>query len=116
MHFYIGEGDLQVSWTYWLAGYCVLMSLVSFIQFGVDKRRARRRQWRIPEKVLFMTAMAGGSPGAILGMARLSPQNAAYEFPCGPSHDPDFADLCLCGDLLSTPIGMDYLDAEVHIL
>ncbi len=69
VHFYIGEGDLQVSWTYWLAGYCVLMSLVSFIQFGVDKRRARRRQWRIPEKVLFMTAMAGGSPGAILGMA-----------------------------------------------
>lgn len=57
-----------------------------------------------------------GIAGGDTGNGRLSPQNAAYEFPCGPSHDPDFADLCLCGDLLSTPIGMDYLDAEVHIL
>ena len=57
-----------MGWIDWLAGYCALMSLVSFIQFGMDKRRAQKHQWRIPEKILFLTAMAGGSPGAILGM------------------------------------------------
>ena len=46
----------------------LLMSVLSFSLFGQDKRRARRGQWRIPERTLFLTALLGGSPGAILGM------------------------------------------------
>ena len=48
----------------WIAG----MSLVSFLVFGADKRRAARHEWRIPEKILFLTALLGGAAGAFLGM------------------------------------------------
>ena len=34
----------------------------------IDKRRAIQRQWRIPEKTLFLSALLGGSAGSILGM------------------------------------------------
>lgn len=51
-----------------LIGYIVIMSLVTFFNFGVDKRRAVKEKWRIPERTLFLLAAAGGSPGALLGM------------------------------------------------
>lgn len=48
--------------------YLALASIVAFVLMGVDKLRARRHRWRIPERTLFLTAVLGGSPGAILGM------------------------------------------------
>lgn len=53
---------------FWFFVYCLILSLISFAQFGIDKRRAIRQQWRIPESRLLLTAILGGSPGAILGM------------------------------------------------
>ena len=35
---------------------------------GIDKSRARRRKYRIPEKTLFLTAILGGSIGVLVGM------------------------------------------------
>ena len=35
---------------------------------GADKQKARRNAWRIPEKTLILSAVIGGSVGAILGM------------------------------------------------
>ena len=46
----------------------VLINLVAFAVFGIDKKRAKKGQWRIPEKTLFLSAILGGSIGAILGM------------------------------------------------
>jgi len=43
-------------------------SLAALILFGVDKAKARRKAWRIPEKSLFLSAFLGGAPGAIAGM------------------------------------------------
>lgn len=48
--------------------YLILINLISFGLMGVDKQRARRRDWRIPEKVLFGAALLGGSVGAWAGM------------------------------------------------
>lgn len=48
--------------------YLILMNLIGFGLMGVDKQRARRRDWRIPEKILFGAALLGGSVGAWAGM------------------------------------------------
>lgn len=51
-----------------LTGYLVFVSCLAFVLMGADKSKARRGERRIPEKVLFLTAFLGGSPGAIAGM------------------------------------------------
>jgi len=43
-------------------------NLGALILFGADKKRAKEGRWRIPEKTLFLSAILGGSIGAILGM------------------------------------------------
>lgn len=48
--------------------YLGLMNLAAFCLFGVDKNRARKHRWRIPERRLFAVALAGGSVGALVGM------------------------------------------------
>ena len=44
------------------------LNLWSFILFGIDKRRARRQQRRIPERTLLLSAVLSGCIGAWLGM------------------------------------------------
>ena len=46
----------------------MIMNMLAFCLMGVDKHRARTRQWRIPERVLFGAALLGGSAGAWAGM------------------------------------------------
>ena len=49
----------------------VLINLVTFLAFGVDKLKAKRKSAsirRVPEKTLFLLAALGGSVGALLGM------------------------------------------------
>ena len=48
--------------------YLLLINIAAFALMGTDKHRARRHMWRIPEKTLFLSAILGGSIGAILGM------------------------------------------------
>ena len=57
----------------WLAIWLVLINLVTFFVFGVDKLKAKRKEKResirrVPEKTLFLLAAVGGSVGALLGM------------------------------------------------
>ncbi len=54
-------------WTAVIA-WLVIINLIAFAIFGIDKKRAKKGQWRIPEKTLFLSAILGGSIGAILGM------------------------------------------------
>ncbi len=48
--------------------YLAAVNLFGLIIMGVDKSRAKRRKWRIPEATLFLVAIIGGSVGSILGM------------------------------------------------
>ena len=51
-----------------LIGYLVIMNIAGFTIMGIDKWKARKHAWRIPEATLFIVAVAGGSIGSILGM------------------------------------------------
>ncbi len=48
--------------------YVAAVNVVSFMMMGIDKRRAIKRAFRIPEATLFVLAIIGGSIGAIAGM------------------------------------------------
>jgi uncharacterized membrane protein YsdA (DUF1294 family) len=57
----------------WLAIWLILINLVTFFVFGLDKLKAKRKVKReairrVPEKTLFLLAAIGGSIGALLGM------------------------------------------------
>ena len=45
-----------------------IMSAVTFILFGVDKYRAIRRRWRIPEATLLLFTLLFGGIGGLLGI------------------------------------------------
>lgn len=45
-----------------------LMTIVTFILYGVDKGKAKKGRWRIPEKTLLLFAACFGGLGAFLGM------------------------------------------------
>lgn len=46
----------------------VVMSVVAFAAFGLDKYKAKTDRWRTKEKTLFLFAILGGGVGAFLGM------------------------------------------------
>ena len=48
--------------------YFVIMNIVGFAIMGIDKRKAIKRTFRIPEATLFIVALIGGSIGSIIGM------------------------------------------------
>ena len=51
-----------------LIGYIILVNIIGFALMGIDKRKAVRSAFRIPEATLFAVAIIGGSLGSILGM------------------------------------------------
>ena len=48
--------------------YFLAINLIAFILYGIDKLKARKNLWRIPESTLLLIAVIGGSIGAWLGM------------------------------------------------
>lgn len=52
----------------WIGLWILLLSMADYVLMGVDKWKARRGAWRVPEKTFFLVAILGGTPGAILGM------------------------------------------------
>ena len=48
--------------------YLVIINAVSFLLMLIDKQKAKRSAWRIPEATLMGVAALGGSIGAIAGM------------------------------------------------
>lgn len=51
-----------------LSTYFAVINLIGFALMGIDKYRAKKRAFRIPEATLFIIAVIGGSIGSILGM------------------------------------------------
>ena len=51
-----------------LLTYFLGLNLLLFIFMGIDKRAAKRKKWRIPERRLLTLGLIGGGFGGILGM------------------------------------------------
>jgi uncharacterized membrane protein YsdA (DUF1294 family) len=45
-----------------------VISIITFIIFGIDKRKAVKHQRRIPESTLLSLTFLGGTVGALMGM------------------------------------------------
>ena len=48
--------------------YFLLMNLIGFFIMWLDKRKAKKGAWRIPEKTLFVITALGGGIGTTAGM------------------------------------------------
>ncbi len=51
-----------------LLGYILIISIVTFVLYGLDKYRAIHHEYRISEATLLTCSAIGGSFGAALGM------------------------------------------------
>ena len=51
-----------------LLAYFISVNLIGFFLMGLDKYKAKKNLWRIPESTLFIIAISGGSIGCIIGM------------------------------------------------
>ena len=48
--------------------YLIVMNLIGLAVMAMDKSKARHHAWRIPEKILFLVSILGGSVGTWAGM------------------------------------------------
>ncbi len=48
--------------------YLIVINIVTFLIFVIDKWKAKHGSWRISEATLLILAVIGGSIGALLGM------------------------------------------------
>ncbi|MEE8808870.1 DUF1294 domain-containing protein [Lactimicrobium sp.] len=51
-----------------ITGWLLVINIIAFVLFGIDKHKAIVHAWRIPERVLMASAAMGGALGALLGM------------------------------------------------
>lgn len=63
--------------------YLILINAVGFLLMLSDKYKARKKQWRIPERVLLTVAFLGGSLGSILGMQLFRHKTRHLKFSLG---------------------------------
>lgn len=63
--------------------YGVLINVISFALMGLDKHKARKHQWRISEKALFLTALLFGSLGTWTGMYAFRHKTRRWYFVAG---------------------------------
>ncbi len=48
--------------------YLITINIIGFLSMYIDKQKAKKGQWRTPEKTLLLIAVMGGSIGSLIGM------------------------------------------------
>lgn len=51
-----------------MKAYLIIINILSFILYGIDKLKAIKKKERISEKALILTGILGGSIGSLIGM------------------------------------------------
>ena len=63
--------------------YYIAINVVLFVVMGIDKYKAKRHLWRIPESALFSLSFLGGSIGGFFGMFCFKHKIRKYYFYIG---------------------------------
>lgn len=63
-----------------IVGYYLLINLILYFTMVLDKRRAIKDGWRIPEKNLYLLAVLGGGVGGLLAMVFKHHKNKHLDF------------------------------------
>ena len=62
--------------------YLVIINIIGFAIMFLDKRKAKKGSWRIPEKTIFIVTAIGGGIGTIAGMYKFrhKTKKAAFKY------------------------------------
>ncbi len=63
-----------------IVGLYIVMSLIAFIVYAVDKSAAQNGRWRTEESILHLISIIGGWPGAYFAQAKLRHKSSKEEF------------------------------------
>lgn len=66
-----------------IIGYILLINLTGFVAMYIDKKRAKRNEWRIKEGTLLSIALLGGGIGSIIGMYKFRHKTKKLKFTIG---------------------------------
>ena len=64
--------------------YCVfigVMSIITYCLYASDKKKAKRGEWRVPEKTLLLFSFFGGAVGGLLAMYTVRHKTKHWYFP-----------------------------------
>ena len=67
----------------YIAIYLVSINIIGFFIMGIDKLKAKKGMWRIPENTLFLFAFLGGGIGTIAGMYTFRHKTKKLKFTMG---------------------------------
>ncbi len=63
--------------------YFVVINIIGFLIMYIDKQKAKRGAWRIPEKTIFIITVLGGGIGTISGMYAFRHKTQKLQFVVG---------------------------------
>lgn len=66
-----------------LSIYLLIINAIAFSLMLIDKYKARKNLWRIPEATLISTALLGGSIGTLIGMYTVRHKTRHIKFTVG---------------------------------
>jgi uncharacterized membrane protein YsdA (DUF1294 family) len=61
----------------------LILNVLGYVLMGVDKKRARNKQWRISEQTLWIIAIFGGAIGVTIGMKHFRHKTKHSQFKIG---------------------------------
>lgn len=63
--------------------YLIIINIIGFLAMAIDKRRAKKGEWRIKEGTLFIITLLGGGIGTISGMYTFRHKTKKLKFTIG---------------------------------
>lgn len=63
--------------------YLIIINALGFLFMLIDKQKAKKKKWRIPEARLMLTAALGGSIGTLCGMYTFRHKTKHIKFTLG---------------------------------